>query len=271
MDFVTILQFRRAATLRSCVIRIFCIAAVALFFVQTAIAQQAPSQIMNQYRSQRITWMTNVWPFANNLFFWLALIEFAWSAAIMMLEKTDLQSWTAALIRRIMWIGAFYALLLNGRTWIPTIIDSFNISASKLRAQANEPKRCFHARSEHGRGADGSAPVHRRSSKIPDFLAVLWPLLMTVLAFIGITIQFIVAMVESYIIVAAGLIFLGFGARGGPRLTYERYIGLACRERRQNYAAVSADRRRYGHFAWMDSRRASCQHILRLPLWTLSK
>ena len=34
-------------------------------------------------------------------------------------------SWTAALVRRIMWIGAFYALLINGRNWIPAIISSF--------------------------------------------------------------------------------------------------------------------------------------------------
>ncbi|HEX4227731.1 MAG TPA: hypothetical protein VHZ07_03605 [Bryobacteraceae bacterium] len=44
----------------------------------------------------------------------------------MVLEKTDLQSWTAALIRKLMWIGAFYALLINGRTWIPAMIDSFS-------------------------------------------------------------------------------------------------------------------------------------------------
>jgi len=43
----------------------------------------------------------------------------------MLLEKNDLQSWTSALVRKIMWIGAFYALLLNGRIWIPAIIDSF--------------------------------------------------------------------------------------------------------------------------------------------------
>ena len=50
--------------------------------------------------------MTNVWPYANTLFGLLAVIEFAWSAAVMILEKSDLQSWTAALVRKIMWIGA---------------------------------------------------------------------------------------------------------------------------------------------------------------------
>src|SRR5438552_13124057 len=82
-----------------------------------------PSALLDQYRAQRITWTTNIWPYANTLFGILATIEFAWSAAVMLLEKTDLQSWTSALVRKIMWIGAFYALLLNGRVWIPTIID----------------------------------------------------------------------------------------------------------------------------------------------------
>ncbi len=49
---------------------------------------------------------------------------------------------------------------------------------------------------------------------------------LTVLAFIGITIQFVVAMVESYIIVAAGVIFLGFGGSRWTAPYVERYIGL---------------------------------------------
>ena len=71
---------------------------------------KAPSAILNQYRAQRTTWFTAVWPFANTLFGLLATIEFAWSAAVMLLEKSDMQSWTSALVRKLMWIGAFYAV-----------------------------------------------------------------------------------------------------------------------------------------------------------------
>jgi type IV secretion system protein TrbL len=80
---------------------------------------------MTQFRHQRLAWTTNIWVYANALFGILAVIEFGWSAAVMLLEKSDLQSWTSALVRKIMWIGAFYALLINGRIWIPAIIDSF--------------------------------------------------------------------------------------------------------------------------------------------------
>ena len=90
--------------------------AMLVLFAPTATAQISsnnPSQILQQYRNFRTTWITNIWPYANTLFALLATIEFAWSAAVMALEKTDLQSWTSALIRKIMWLGAFYALLLS--------------------------------------------------------------------------------------------------------------------------------------------------------------
>jgi len=55
--------------------------------ITPALAQQPkPSQIMDQYRAQRLTWSTNIWPYANTLFGILATIEFAWSAAVMLLE-----------------------------------------------------------------------------------------------------------------------------------------------------------------------------------------
>ncbi len=48
-----------------------------------------------------------------------------------------------------------------------------------------------------------------------------------VISFAMITIQFMVAMVESYIVVAAGFIFLGFGGSRWTAPYAERYIGLA--------------------------------------------
>ena len=120
-------------------------------FVQVVFAQAGPpfnttvpSQIMDQLRNSRTQWTTNVWGYANALFGILAVIEFAWSAAVMLLEKSDLQSWTSALIRKLMWIGAFYALLLNGRNWIPAIIDSFTqIGQNAAGTSALSPSGVF--------------------------------------------------------------------------------------------------------------------------------
>jgi len=204
-----------------------------LFFVPCASAQIAsnnPSQILQQYRNFRTNWITNIWPYANTLFALLATIEFAWSAAVMALEKTDLQSWTAALIRKIMWLGAFYALLLFGRQWIPAIIDSFSqLGGSAAGINGNQglsPSDVF------TQGLNIAAALMDAASSSAFFtnpgtcIAVMIAAALVVLAFIAITIQYIVAVVESYLVVSAGVIFLGFGGSRWTTPYVERYIGL---------------------------------------------
>jgi len=193
----------------------------------TAANLKAPSAILNQYRDQRITWFTAVWPYANTLFGMLAVIEFAWSAAVMLLEKSDLQSWTAALVRKVMWLGAFYALLLYGRFWIPAITDSFEIIGQNASGTGPmSPSDVF------SRGIDLAGALMATSSSAAFFtnlgtsLTMVVTGIITALAFIAITVQFVVAMVESYIIVAAAFIFVGFGGSRWTAPYVERYIGL---------------------------------------------
>ncbi|MGI9071794.1 MAG: P-type conjugative transfer protein TrbL [Bryobacteraceae bacterium] len=188
---------------------------------------KAPSAILNQYRDQRITWFSAIWPYANTLFGMLAVIEFAWSAAVMLLEKSDLQSWTAALVRKVMWLGAFYALLLYGRFWIPAITDSFEIIGQNAAGTGPmSPSDVF------SRGIDLAGALMATSSSAAFFtnlgtsLTMVVTGIITALAFIAITVQFVVAMVESYIIVAAAFIFVGFGGSRWTAPYVERYIGL---------------------------------------------
>jgi type IV secretion system protein TrbL len=205
-------------------------AVILLVLAQAMFAQGSsnPSKIMDQYRSQRTQWTTNIWPYANTLFGLLAVIEFAWSAAIMLLEKSDLQSWTSALVRKIMWIGCFYALLLNGRTWIPWIIQSFEqIGETSSGVAALSPSGVFSQGLNIAGSLMDSASTSAFFTKPGSSLALVFAAVIIVLSYGIITLQFIVAMVESYIIVAAGFVFVGFG---GSRWTVpytERYIGLA--------------------------------------------
>jgi P-type conjugative transfer protein TrbL len=72
-----------------------------------------------------------------------------------------------------------------------------------------------------------SASTSAFFTKPGSSMALVFAALIIVLSYGIITLQFVVAMVESYIIVAAGFIFIGFG---GSRWTVpytERYIGLA--------------------------------------------
>ena len=206
-------------------------AGIVLLVILSPLAEaqaKAPSAILNQYRSQRTNWFTAVWPFANTLFGLLATIEFAWSAAVMLLEKSDMQSWTSALVRKMMWLGAFYALLIYGRQWIPAITDSFElIGQTAAGTGPMAPSDVF------TRGIDIAGGLMATSSTAAFFtnlgtsLAMIFTGIITALAFIAITVQFVVAMVESYIIVAAGFIFVGFGGSRWTAPYVERYIGLS--------------------------------------------
>jgi type IV secretion system protein TrbL len=162
------------------------------------------------------------------LFSILALIEFTWSAAVLLLERSDLQSWTAGVVRKLMWIGAFYALLLYGPTWIPAIVDSFiQLGQSAAHTGAFAPGDVY------SRGLEIAGSLLKGSSDAGFFtnfgsaLALVLAAFMVFLAFLVITVQFVVALVESYIVVSAGFIFLGFGGSRWTAPYVERYIGLA--------------------------------------------
>jgi len=61
-------------------------AVCALAFLGTAHvanAQTSPSAMLDQFRAVRMTWLTVAAGYANRLFGLLALIEFAWTAAIL--------------------------------------------------------------------------------------------------------------------------------------------------------------------------------------------
>lgn len=196
----------------------------------TALAQtnDPPSQMLNAYRAQRTEWFTNVWPAANKLFALLAIIEFAWSAAVMVLEKQDFQSWAAALIRKMMTIGIFYGLLIYGRVWIPAIVDSFEMLGQNAAGTGPLDPGGVFSRGLNLAGAliDG-ASTSGLFTNFGGSLALVFAAAMCLLAFCVITIQFVVTMVESYLLVAAAFVFLGFGGSRWSQPYVERYIALA--------------------------------------------
>ncbi len=111
----------------------------AVLFTMTAIVHaqgpnsvNAPSSILDEYKRLQNSWITKLLGAAQRLFFLLAGIEVAWSFTLLAIEKADFQALTSTIVRKIMWIGIFYAILLYGVTpggggWIPAIIDSFHI------------------------------------------------------------------------------------------------------------------------------------------------
>src|SRR5882762_11556917 len=110
-----------------------------VLFIATSLAHaqgpssvNGPSSILDEYKGLQNVWITKLLGAAQRLFFLLASIEVAWTFILLAIEKADFQALTATIVRKIMWIGIFYAILLYGVTptgggWIPAIINSFHI------------------------------------------------------------------------------------------------------------------------------------------------
>jgi type IV secretion system protein TrbL len=148
-----------------------------------------------------------------------------------------------------MTISFFYALLINQSTWFPAIINSFvqigqqaggvsgylnpssilwtgvQISGAILAACLPSASASATAGGVLGVLVPGAGAALTAASLIPALVALFCALLIF-LAYVVITLTFIMATVESYVVMSAGLIFLGFGASRWTVPYTERYISL---------------------------------------------
>src|SRR6266446_437818 len=207
--------------------------ATALAHAQGPSSVNGPSSVLDEYKGLQNSWITKLLGAAQRLFFLLAGIEVAWSFTLLAIEKADFQALTAAIVRKIMWIGIFYAILLYGVTpggggWIPAIMDSFHILGQNASAVGPLGPSAI-----VGFGVNMSVDL-LSSLKGADFLtgfsssmALVFCAVLIFIAYLAIAIQFVVAMVESYLVIGAGVIFLGFGGSRWTAAYVERYIAYA--------------------------------------------
>src|SRR5258708_15584109 len=215
------------------VIGVVLLGAAALAHAQGPNSVNGPSSILDEYKGLQNVWITKLLVAAQRLFFLLAGIEVAWSFTLLAIEKADFQALTAAIVRKIMWIGIFSAILLYGVTpggggWLSAIINSFHIlgqSASSVGPLS--PSAIV------GFGVNMCVDL-LYSLKGADFLtgfassmALVFCAVIIFLSYLAIAIQFVVAMVESYLVIGAGVIFLGFGGSRWTAAYVERYIAYA--------------------------------------------
>src|SRR5712671_4158647 len=215
------------------VLGVFLLTAAALAHAQGPNSVNGPSSILDEYKGLQNGWITKLLGAAQRLFFLLAGIEVAWSFTLLAIEKADFQALTAAIVRKIMWIGIFYAILLYGVTpggggWIPAIMDSFHILGQNASAVGPLGPSAI-----VGFGVNMSVDL-LSSLKGADFLtgfsssmALVFCAVLIFIAYLAIAIQFVVAMVESYLVIGAGVIFLGFGGSRWTATYVERYIAYA--------------------------------------------
>jgi type IV secretion system protein TrbL len=225
------------------------IATGALAYGQTPAPQSGPSDLLDVYKNATTTWVSTAFGYANKLFGLLAVIDFTWAMIVLFLERHELEGWIAGFLKKLMTISFFYALLINQSTWFPAIINSFvqigqqaggvsgylnpssilwtgvQISGAILAACLPSASAGATAGGIVGVLVPGAGAALTAASLIPALVALFCALLIF-LAYVVITLTFIMATVESYVVMSAGLIFLGFGASRWTVPYTERYISL---------------------------------------------
>jgi type IV secretion system protein TrbL len=225
------------------------IATGALAYGQTPAPQSGPSDLLDVYKNATTTWVSTAFGYANKLFGLLAVIDFTWAMIVLFLERHELEGWIAGFLKKLMTISFFYALLINQSTWFPAIINSFvqigqqaggvsgylnpssilwtgvQISGAILAACLPSASASATVGGVVGVLVPGAGAALTAASLIPALVALFCALLIF-LAYVVITLTFIMATVESYVVMSAGLIFLGFGASRWTVPYTERYISL---------------------------------------------
>src|ERR1700751_1793496 len=77
-----------------------------------------------QIQTAANAWIPAIMAATTSLFYLLAAIDFAWSAPSF-LRESDFNGLFLSLIKKLLVISFFYAVLVNGQTWIPAIVNSF--------------------------------------------------------------------------------------------------------------------------------------------------
>jgi len=169
------------------------------------------SRIMHVYRDNTAHWESTLRGYALGLFWALAGIEFTWSCIKLALKNADLSEFLAELVNRVLYIGFFLALLLHSSEWANAIVQSFRMAADA-------------ANSGHGLSPGNVLEVALQIvQKLYNHSTIMNPVDMLVSALCGLSIlicfglmaaNMIEALIESYVVISAGVLMMGFGGSG---------------------------------------------------------
>jgi type IV secretion system protein TrbL len=176
---------------------------------QNANVQGVIDTLLNKYKSAGQTWANTIEQAATNLFWLLATISLGWTCISMAIKQSDLVEIVAELCRFIMFTGFFFWLLLNGASFANGIITSLRQIGGDAAGtgQSIFPMAVLNL----GLQVYQQTLMHvnwlqPESIVAPIIIAVI---ILIVCALIGV--NMILLLCAAWVVLYAGLIFLGFG------------------------------------------------------------
>ena len=194
-------------------------------------SQDAPvlDSIRETYRNAARGWLPRLVPVAQRLFVVLAGIEFAVSGAVWMLRRESLDDLAAKFLLKFTLIAFLLALITSFQYWIPPLVNGFAAAGERAigRSSTVSPSDVIDI------GRENSMLIMRSlrvSVVLQDPAMAIYGALsafVLALAFMAVAAQLTLVMIESYIVLGAGVLFLGFSAFRGTASFAENLIAYA--------------------------------------------
>lgn len=215
-------------------------------------ATGALNTIQNVYQTAMHGWFSTLRGIANDLFFSLAAIDITWMALTWMLTRKTFDEIVPSVLKKVMTLGFFLALLTNAGTWVPDVIDSFvdagqqagayqtltpstiltdavgasvGILTGTTPAAAGQP-----APAQQSFFGKVLSTVESATSPLGDIEDVLLRIIVAFVVFAALTyiaIELLVLLIESYVVIGAGVLFLGFGGSRWTTKFVDGYLNYA--------------------------------------------
>lgn len=194
---------------------------VLLWHPQAAMAENFLDAITNQYSSNMKSWHAPLMGYAQRIFWLLALIEIVWAVGKLILGKADFGAWAEELMKQFLIIGTFWAFLTHSAEWATAIIQSFRLAGEAANGAAGgvqglQPTDVF------ADGVDICTTLLKSFhftfdiNKFMEGLALVFGGFIVLISFCLISALEVVVIIETYVFMYAGVLFLGFG---GSHLT----------------------------------------------------
>lgn len=205
--------------------------AVALACGAAAVARaQAPDgQVLDgigqQYQAASRLWRPRLVPLAQQLFLLLASIEFVVSGAVWALRRHSLDDIAAKFLLKFTLVAFLLALITSFTFWFPPIINGFAVAGERaIGGLTVSPSSVIDIGRETAFRVLQALDlgVMLRDPAMAVFAAL--SALVVALAYIAIAAQLVLVLVESYVVLGGGVLFLGFAAFRGTAAFAENLV-----------------------------------------------
>jgi len=209
-----VLRSRGGVLLVACVLVVL-VAAPAV--AQSATQQPVLDGIAAQYRDAARLWRPRLLPVAQQLFMVLAGIEFAVSGALWALRRDSLDDIAAKFLLKFTLVAFLLALITSFTTWIPPIVNGFAAAGERaIGASATvSPSGIIDIGRQTALTVLNTLDVGvlLKNPAMAVFGAIA--ALIVALAYVVIAAQLVLVLIESYVVLGGGVLFLGFAAFRG--------------------------------------------------------